>query len=295
MLQWAPEIGEPASRGYDAFLKVFDNLPSVSIDYAVLEKSSKAAMVALEAGWSDVGSWDALYEIRKKDGQGNVLSGDAMAFGSSNTLLFSEERLLVGVDLENLLVVDSADALFVAPRGSSQKVREVVAALKLLGRKETSEAPEVVRPWGRYRIIFAGERFKIKHIVVDPGKRLSLQYHLRRSEHWVVVQGSATVAMNGSRLTISEGGEHLHSHGYFSPPRKPGGPPSRTHRSSDRRISLRRRYSPAAGRLLQRQLNFRYHQFPRSPAALRGNSTPSISFFPFRPFQLFFQNKLSLK
>ncbi len=205
LLQLAPEIGEPASRGYDVFLEFFDDLPSVSIDYAVLEKSKIAAIVALEAGWSDVGSWDALYEIREKDAQGNVLSRDAMAFDSRNTLLFSEERLLVGVDLENLLVVDSADALFIAPRGSSQKVREIVATLKLLGRKETSEAPEVVRPWGRYRIIFAGERFKIKHIIVDPGKRLSLQYHLHRSEHWVVVQGKASVALNGSRLILSKG------------------------------------------------------------------------------------------
>ena len=205
LLRWTPEIGEPASRGYDAFVEVFENLPSMSIDYAVLEKSEKTAMVTLEAGWSDIGSWDALYEVREKDGQGNVLSGDAMVFDSKNTLLFSQERLLIGVDLEDLLVVDSADALFVAPRGSSQKVREVVAALKLLGRKEVSEAPEVVRPWGRYRIIFAGERFKIKHIVVDPGKRLSLQYHIHRSEHWVVVQGRATVALNGNSITVSEG------------------------------------------------------------------------------------------
>lgn len=205
LLEFAPEIGEPASRGYGALLNAFESLPSVSIDKAVIEKSQRLAMVILEAGWSDVGSWDALYEIREKDRAGNVLSGDVMAFDSRNTLLFSRDRLVVGVDLEDLLVVEAADALFVARRGSSQKVRGVVDALKTLRRKEATEAVETVRPWGRYRVLFEGPRFKIKHIVVNPGKRLSLQYHSQRSEHWVVVQGKASVALNGSRLILSEG------------------------------------------------------------------------------------------
>lgn len=205
LLELAPEIGEPASRGYEALLESFECLPSVSIDYAIMEKTSKAAMVTLDAGWSDVGSWDALFHIREKDGDGNVLSGDVLSLDSKNSLLFSEDRLVVGVDVENLIVVEGSDALFVAPRGSSQKVREIVATLKSRKRKEAVEVVESVRPWGRYRVIFNGERFKIKHIVVNPGERLSLQYHLHRSEHWVVVRGTAIVAVNESEMFVHEG------------------------------------------------------------------------------------------
>ena len=201
----APEIGRPLKQGYDHLLNVFDTLPNISIDYAVMEKLDKAAMVPLNAGWSDVGSWDAVYDISPKDERMNAIHGDTILLDSDNNLMFSRERLLVGVDLQDMLVVDTPDALFVAPRGSSQKVREVVNSLKSQNRKEATEAPESARPWGTYKILTEADRYKIKKITIDPGKRLSLQYHHHRSEHWVVVQGTALVTLDGKEIYIHEG------------------------------------------------------------------------------------------
>jgi len=201
----APKIGEPLKKGYDHLLSSFESLPKISIDYAVMEKLDSAAMVPLDAGWSDVGSWDAVYDISPKDDTLNAIHGDALLHGSTNNLMFSRERLLVGVDLEDMLVVDTPDALFVAPRGSSQKVREVVNSLKEKNRKEATEAPESARPWGTYKILTETDRYKIKKITIEPGKRLSLQYHHHRTEHWIVVQGTALVTLDGKELYVHEG------------------------------------------------------------------------------------------
>jgi mannose-1-phosphate guanylyltransferase/mannose-6-phosphate isomerase len=205
MKRYIPQIGEAAVQGYDHLLAAFPDLPSISLDYAVMEKLEGTAMVPLDAGWSDVGSWDAVYDISGKDGSNNAIHGEALLAGSSDNLMFSRERLLVGVDLHDMLVVDTPDALFVAPRGSSQKVRDIVGELKKLGRKEASVAPESARPWGTYKILTDGERYKIKKIAIDPGKRLSLQYHRHRSEHWVVVEGTAFVTLDGKALFVHEG------------------------------------------------------------------------------------------
>jgi mannose-1-phosphate guanylyltransferase/mannose-6-phosphate isomerase len=201
----SPEIGEIAKRGYDHLLSVFSDLPSISIDYAVMEKLDKAAMIPLNAGWSDVGSWDAVYEISKKEKDNNAVHGDTILMDSSENLMFSRERLLVGVDLKKMLVVDTPDALFVAPRGSSQKVKDVVGKLKNLNRKEATVAPESARPWGTYRVLNEGDRYKIKKITIDPGKRLSLQYHHHRTEHWIVVTGTAKVSLDNKEVYVHEG------------------------------------------------------------------------------------------
>ena len=203
--EYAPEIGEPLKNGYDYLLNSFESLPKISIDYAVMEKLNNAAMVPLDAGWSDVGSWDAVYEISHKDDLENAVHGDAILLGSDNNLMFSRERLLVGVDLKDMLVVDTPDALFVAPKGSSQKVRDVVYSLKENNRKEATEAPESARPWGTYKILTEADRYKIKKITIDPGKRLSLQYHHHRTEHWIVVQGTALVTLDGKQIYVHEG------------------------------------------------------------------------------------------
>lgn len=200
-----PEIGSAAAKGYDHLLGTFENMPSISIDYAVMEKLERCAMVPLDAGWSDVGSWDAVYDISKKEDNSNAVHGDAILQESTNNLMFSRERLLVGVDLHDMLVVDTPDALFVAPKGSSQKVRDVVKELKKSGRKEATEAPESARPWGTYKVLNESNRYKIKKITIDPGKRLSLQYHHHRSEHWVVVKGTAQVTLDGKDTFIHEG------------------------------------------------------------------------------------------
>lgn len=200
----SPELMEAAHNGAGDFLANFEKLPSISFDYAVMEKAQRVAMVTLDAGWSDVGSWDALHEVLDKEEGNNAFVGDVMNFGSRNCLVRSK-RLTAIVDVEDLTVIDSPDALFISKRGSSQRVRDVVARIKKDGRKEASEAPENARPWGTYSSLFNGNRFKIKHIVITPGKKLSLQYHHHRSEHWIVVRGTALITLEGEQKFLHEG------------------------------------------------------------------------------------------
>ena len=201
----APELGEPAAAGEEALREAYPGLPSRSIDYAVMEKAPRVACVPLDAGWSDVGSWDAVYDLAQKDPSGNALFGTARLLDGRDNLVFARERLVVGVDLEETIVVDTPDAVFVSPRGSSQKVREVVRQLQQEGRRELVEAPVSARPWGTYRVVFQSWRYKVKQITILPGARLSLQYHHHRSEHWVVVQGTATVEVDGTERRFHEG------------------------------------------------------------------------------------------
>jgi len=201
----APEIGVLYDAGLDAMLDGFESLPSVSIDYAVMEKADRVAAIPLDAGWSDVGSWDAVYEALPADERGNALKGNVRLIGGRDNLVYGNHRLIFGVDLQDMLVVDTPDALFVAPRGSSQKVREAVRELKEDGCREAVEAPVNARPWGTYETLGQTSRYKIKRIIVEPGERLSLQYHHHRSEHWVVVRGTALVGLDGSESMIYEG------------------------------------------------------------------------------------------
>jgi mannose-1-phosphate guanylyltransferase/mannose-6-phosphate isomerase len=201
----SPDLREAAGKGYDSFFKNFADLPSIAFDYAVMERAERIAMVELDAGWSDVGSWDALYDVLDKDESGNAVTGDVVIEGAGNCLVDSRGRLTTVVDASDLIVVDSPDALFISKRGSSQKVRGVVDGLKKRSRKEAVQAPESARPWGTYKILCEEERFKIKRIVVIPGKRLSLQYHHHRSEHWVVVKGTALVTIDGQERFVHEG------------------------------------------------------------------------------------------
>ena len=203
--QVAPSLFEAAKKGYDALLENFEMLPSVSFDNAVMERAEKIAVVELDAGWSDVGSWDSLHEVLEKDGAGNVLIGDVLPQDSANCFVDSRARLTALVDVEDLIVVDSPDALFIAARGSSQKVRDVVERLKTATRREAVQATESARPWGVYKVICEEKRFKVKRIVINPGKRLSLQYHHHRSEHWIVVRGTALTFIDGKEQFVHEG------------------------------------------------------------------------------------------
>jgi mannose-1-phosphate guanylyltransferase/mannose-6-phosphate isomerase len=173
----------------------FLSSPKQSIDCAVMEKARNIVCVPLDAGWSDVGSWDSVYENSPKDEKNNAVSGDVVLSGGNDNLVIGCERLICGVDLESMIVVDTPDALFISPKGSSQKLRGVVQELSGRRRDEVTESSISARPWGTYRVLSKGDRQKIKKIEVAPGKRLSLQYHVHRSEHWVVVRGTALVTI----------------------------------------------------------------------------------------------------
>jgi mannose-1-phosphate guanylyltransferase/mannose-1-phosphate guanylyltransferase/mannose-6-phosphate isomerase len=182
----------------------FADAPSISIDYAVMEKTDHAAVVPAEMGWTDVGSWGALWDIAARDGDGNTLIGDVIATDSRNSYVRGDGRLIAVVGVEDLIVVDTADALLVAPRAKAQEVKAVVDRLKAAGRSEQLHHRRVYRPWGSYESVDAGERFQVKRLIVKPGGRLSLQKHAKRAEHWVVVSGTATVTRGNEEFDLTE-------------------------------------------------------------------------------------------
>jgi mannose-1-phosphate guanylyltransferase/mannose-6-phosphate isomerase len=182
-------------------------IPSVSIDRAVMEKSANVACVVCDLGWSDLGSFDALYGHVRHDADGNALAGamDPVVVDSRNNLVISGERVVSLVDVEDLLVVESPDALLVAKRGSSQKVKDVVEVLKARRSGATETFPRVERPWGSYTVLHDAADCKVKRIEVAPGQRLSLHRHLQREEHWTVVSGAALVQVEKSRKYLTAG------------------------------------------------------------------------------------------
>jgi mannose-1-phosphate guanylyltransferase/mannose-6-phosphate isomerase len=189
----------------------FEACPSHSIDYAVMERlteeaagSLHAVVVKLDAGWSDVGAWDALWSIEEKDGSGNVIHGDVHVADTKNALLISQHRLVACVGLEDVVVIETPDAVMVAKKESAQKVGELVGRLKAAGRDETLVHRKVHRPWGTYDGIERGERFQVKRIVVEPGATLSLQLHYHRAEHWIVVRGTARVTRGEESFLLTE-------------------------------------------------------------------------------------------
>lgn len=184
--------------------EAFAACPEDSIDYAVMEKTTEAAVVPLDAGWSDIGSWTALWEIGEKDGQGNVCKGDVMAFNTQNSLIHAEHKLVATVGVENLVVVETKDAVLVVHKDKVQDVKKVVEAIKNSGRHEHMNHREVYRPWGVYDSIEAGERYQVKRITVSPGAKLSVQMHHHRAEHWVVVSGTARVTNGEKTFLVTE-------------------------------------------------------------------------------------------
>jgi len=176
----------------------FAAVPDISIDYAVMEKSADIAVVPCSIGWSDVGSWSAISELVAEDAQQNRVDGQAMLHDVSNCFIQSRDRLVAAVGVDNLVIIDTPDALLVADKERSQEVKHIYAALKAQGNEAYKLHRTVHRPWGTYTVLEEGPRFKIKRIVVNPGASLSLQMHHHRSEHWVVVSGTARV-VNGER------------------------------------------------------------------------------------------------
>lgn len=191
--RYAPEIFEYFKEGYEHMKANFSKLPNISIDYALMEKTSKAVVMPLDIYWNDIGSWDALYEVLNKDGHGNVLDGDVCSFNSEGNLIIGKKHLIATVGLKDCLIVETDDAVLVAQRGHAQDVKEIVKTLNSQKRTEAIEHTTTYRPWGYYTVLEEGQRYKIKRIVVYPQHTLSLQMHHHRSEHWVVVKGTAKV------------------------------------------------------------------------------------------------------
>ncbi len=183
----------------------FINMPSISIDYGVLEKSDRVSLIPCDIGWNDVGSWQAVHDISDKDADGNAVQGNVIALGCKNSLIRSEKRLVAAIGLEEVSVIETSDAILVSKSDQSQRVREVVDALDAKGATEHVYHVKVNRPWGSYTVLEEdSDGFKIKRIEVAPGARLSLQSHRQRSEHWVVVSGTATVTNGDKVMTIEK-------------------------------------------------------------------------------------------
>lgn len=177
---------------------------SESIDYAVMEKSKLVKVIPADIGWSDLGSFDSLYEALPKDDQGNTQSENAIHLGSQNNLIIGDKRLISTIDVSDLMIVDTSDALVVAKKGSTQKVKDLVAEVKKKFPEMAKIHTTAHRPWGTYTILDESSAYKVKRIVVRPGAKLSLQYHHHRSEHWIVVQGIATVTVNEKTFDLQQ-------------------------------------------------------------------------------------------
>ncbi|MEY8197772.1 MAG: mannose-1-phosphate guanylyltransferase/mannose-6-phosphate isomerase [Colwellia sp.] len=185
----------------------FEACPDESIDYAVMEplaKTEQVVVAPLDAGWSDVGSWSALWGIADKDAQGNVAAGDTILQDTSNSYIYGQDRLITTLGIDNLVIVDTPDALLIANKDSVQDIKKIVSQIKESGRNEHHQHRQVYRPWGKYDSIDNGKRYQVKCITVNPGAKLSVQMHHHRAEHWVVVSGTAKVTNGEKTYLVTE-------------------------------------------------------------------------------------------
>jgi mannose-1-phosphate guanylyltransferase/mannose-6-phosphate isomerase len=213
--RYEPDIAQQAELSLNAaqrdhdFVRLdaqaFGACPNISVDHAVMEKTQRAAVVAVsDLGWNDIGSWTALAGIAERDAQGNALIGDVLTDAVTNSYVRAEHRLVAAIGLDNVVIVETADAVLVAHRDLAQDVKKIVAQLNAMGRHESVTHRRVVRPWGSYESIDNGERFQVKRIVVNPGAQLSLQMHHHRAEHWIVVKGTALVTNGDKEIILTE-------------------------------------------------------------------------------------------
>lgn len=210
----APEIAKACQDAFDLagedldFLRLdgaaFQACPNESVDYALMEKTDHGVVISLDSGWSDLGSWDALWEVKNKDAEGNVALGDVLAHDVQGSFLQANSRLLAVVGVREHIVVETPDAVMVAPKNRVQDVKHLVNALKAAGRMEATTHKKVYRPWGAYETMDLEERFQVKRITVKPGGKLSLQKHHHRAEHWVVVRGTAKITNGDNEVLLSE-------------------------------------------------------------------------------------------
>ncbi len=210
---YAPDIYEQASRTFEhsrrdqAIRPQLEDMKVIraeSIDYAVMEKSRKVNVVPADIGWSDLGSFDSLYDTLPKDEDGNTQSANTIHLGSRNNLVISDDRLISTIDIEDLMIVDTKDAIVIAKKGSTQKVKELVGEVKKRNPEMTNVHMTAHRPWGTYTILDDSRGYKVKQITVRPNAKLSLQYHHHRSEHWIVVSGTATVTIDDRTFELRQ-------------------------------------------------------------------------------------------
>lgn len=214
LAHYRPDIYDASQKAYEGAAKDMDfirldkeaflSCPDESIDYAVMEKTDQAVVMPLDAGWSDVGSWSAIWEVSDKDEKGNTLKGDVLLQDTQNSLLFSEERLVAAVGVKDIILVETKDAVMVAHKDCVQDVKKIVQQLKAENRPEADWHRQVYRPWGCYDSIDSDERFQVKRITVKPGATLSLQKHHHRAEHWIVVSGTAEVTCDDKVFLLTE-------------------------------------------------------------------------------------------
>ena len=210
----APDIAEPACAAVDGaagdldFIRLeadaFARCRADSIDYALMEKTSDGAVIPLAAGWNDIGAWDALCRSASADFSDNTRSGDTIAHDCTNSLIRAESRLVAAIGLTDMVIIETADAVLVAPKNRAQDVKQIVGQLRRDGRSESELHTRVHRPWGSYEGLAQGDRYQVKRIIVKPGRALSLQLHHHRAEHWVVVRGTAKVTRGEETLLLSE-------------------------------------------------------------------------------------------
>ena len=201
---FAPEITQIAAKGYDYTVENFAQMPNISIDYAVAEKSQKMMMMPMQdIYWNDIGSFDAIAEVLS-DENNNAFIGDTLTENCKDTMIIGEDRLIAGIDLENLVIVDTPDALLVTKKGQSQKVKDVVTKLKQANRKEAKENVTMYRSWGKYTLLTEGKDYRVRKVEMNPGESLTMQMHYHRSEHWTVISGTGKITVDDKESIFTE-------------------------------------------------------------------------------------------
>jgi mannose-1-phosphate guanylyltransferase len=214
LAQYREDVFQSVNKSYQSraedidFIRVgvdeFEQCSNVSIDYAVMEMTKKAKVIPYDGGWSDIGAWNALYNYTDKDESQNVLLGDVMVEASEHCLIRAESRLVAAINVKDLIIIETKDAVLVMDKDSSQDVKKIVARIKNENRQEHLYHTTVHRPWGNYETLNQGHRYQVKHIVVKPGEKLSVQMHHHRAEHWVVVSGTAKVTNGDKEILLTE-------------------------------------------------------------------------------------------
>lgn len=204
LTKYMPAIIDITQNGYQYTVDNFINMPDISIDYAVAEKSQKMMMIPMEnIYWNDIGSFDAIAEVLS-DKDKNVFKGDILAENCTDTMIIGDNRLIAGIDLENLMIIDTPDALLVAKKGESQKVKNIVNKLKQNKRKEAKENVTMYRSWGKYTLLTESEGYRVRKVEMDPGASLTMQMHYHRSEHWTVISGTGKTIINDKESIFTE-------------------------------------------------------------------------------------------